>query len=65
MARSNRKEVPEAAKALNNMKMEIANQMGVDFNGDKGNLTSRQAGSVGGEMTKRLIRQAEQNMSNK
>ncbi len=64
MARSNKKVVPEAAKALDSMKMEIANQMGVNFSaGDNGNLTSRQAGSVGGEMTKRLIQQAEQNMS--
>lgn len=63
-SRSNRQMVPEARQALNNMKMEIANEFGVDYNqGDKGNLTSRQNGSVGGEMTRRLVRQAEQSMS--
>lgn len=63
---SNSTVVPQAKQALNNMKMEIANELGVNFNqGDKGNLTSRQNGSVGGEMTRRLVRQAEQNMANK
>lgn len=51
-------------KGLKNLKTEVASQLGVSLNdGDNGNLTSRQAGSVGGEMVKRLISQAEQNLS--
>ena len=51
--------VPEAKNALNNMKYEIANEMGVNLKqGYNGDITSKQAGSVGGEMVKRLINQA-------
>ncbi len=58
MAR-NKAVVPEAKNALNNMKYEIANEMGVNLKqGYNGDLTSKQAGSVGGEMVKRLINQA-------
>ncbi len=49
---------------LNNMKNEVAREVGVtlkqDYNGD---LTSRQAGSIGGMMVKKMIEQYEQNMS--
>lgn len=63
---ANSKLVPEARGALNNMKYEIANELGVQFSqGYNGDLTSRQAGSVGGEMVKRMIQQAENSMSNK
>ena len=56
---------PEAAKNLSNMKYEIANQLGVNLKqGYNGDLTSREAGSVGGEMVKRMISYAEQNMTN-
>ena len=61
---SNRTLVPEARQALDNMKYEIANQMGVNYQGDKGNLTSRQNGSVGGEMVRRMISDYERSMSN-
>ena len=55
-----------AAKALDSMKMEIANQMGVNFSaGDNGNLTSRQAGSVGGQMVKKMIEAQERQMAGK
>lgn len=55
--------VPEAKGALDNMKMEVANQLGVNLKqGYNGDLTSKQNGSVGGEMTKRLIQQAESSM---
>jgi hypothetical protein len=58
MAR-NRVVVPEAKNALNNMKYEIANEMGINLKqGYNGDLTSKEAGSVGGEMVKRLINQA-------
>ena len=54
---NNKKVVPEAKQALDNMKYEIANQIGVNLKqGYNGDLTSKQNGSVGGEMTKRLVR---------
>ncbi|GEN36842.1 alpha/beta-type small acid-soluble spore protein [Aneurinibacillus danicus] len=49
--------VPTAASALDQMKYEIAAEFGVQLGPD---TTSRQNGSVGGEMTKRLVRMAEQ-----
>lgn len=59
MARS-RNLVPEAKSALDNLKMEVASQIGVNLKkGDNGDLTSRQNGSVGGEMVKRMIQYAE------
>lgn len=61
---SNRAEVPQAKEALNRFKMEIANELGVPLKqGYNGDLTSKQNGSVGGEMVKRMIRQQEQQMS--
>lgn len=64
MARSNKKLVPQATQALDNMKYEIATSFGINLkNGYNGDLTSRQNGSVGGEMVKRMIQQYEQSMS--
>ncbi|SNS05992.1 Small, acid-soluble spore protein, alpha/beta type [Anaerovirgula multivorans] len=65
--RGNRIVVPEARQALNQMKTEIANELGLtNYEAtDKGNLTSRENGYVGGYMVKRLIEQAERNMSGK
>jgi hypothetical protein len=61
---SNRSEVPQAREALDRFKMEIANEIGVPLKqGYNGDLTSKQNGSVGGEMVKRMIRQQEQQMS--
>lgn len=61
---SNSKLVPQAKGALENMKYEIANELGVKFKqGYNGDLTARQAGSIGGEMVRRMIQQAESNMS--
>lgn len=67
MARSNRIVVPEAKMALNQMKAEIASELGLANyeSTDKGNLSSRQNGYVGGYMVKRLIEQAERSMSGK
>ena len=57
--------VPEAKDALNNMKYEIANELGINLKqGYNGDLPSRQAGYIGGYMVKRLIEQAERAMSN-
>ena len=48
---SNKALVPEAKKALNQFKMEAANEVGVTLNqGYNGDLTARQAGSIGGQM---------------
>ena len=56
--------VPEARKALDNMKYEIAGELGINLKqGYNGDLPSRQAGYIGGYMTKRLIEQAERAMS--
>ena len=58
--------VPEARDALNNMKYEIARELGVDYQqAYKGNLSARENGYVGGYMVKRLIEQAEKNMAGK
>ncbi len=58
MAR-NKALVPESRNSLDKMKYEIANELGVNLKeGYNGDLTSRQNGSVGGEMVKRMINQA-------
>jgi hypothetical protein len=58
---SNKKLVPQSQAALDNMKYEIATSFGINLkNGYNGDLTSRQNGSVGGEMVKRMIQQYEQ-----
>ena len=53
--------------ALNNLKTEVANELGMSNydQTDKGNLTARQNGYVGGYMTKRLVEMAEQQLSGK
>ncbi|MFU0823994.1 alpha/beta-type small acid-soluble spore protein [Clostridium sp.] len=62
MARSNRALVPEAREGLNRFKMEAANAVGVPLkNGYNGDLTARQAGSIGGQMVKTMIEQYERN----
>ena len=62
-----KKAVPEAKSALNQMKLEIANEVGIaNYDSvDKGNLTARQNGYVGGYMTKKLVEMAEQQMTGK
>ncbi|SHK43739.1 Small, acid-soluble spore protein, alpha/beta type [Caminicella sporogenes DSM 14501] len=67
MATYNKKVVPEAKAALNQMKYEIANELGLSNYQtiDKGNLTARQNGYVGGYMTKRLVEMAEKQLSGK
>ena len=63
MTSSNRKVVPEAAEALNKFKYEVASEVGVTLkDGYNGNLSSRDAGRIGGNMVKKLIAQAENNM---
>lgn len=53
---SNRLVVPEAQEAMNKFKMEAANEVGVNLKeGYNVHLTSREAGSVGGQMVKKMI----------
>jgi len=55
--------IPESKGAMDQLKMEVANSLNVNLQqGYNGNLTSREAGSIGGEMVKRMIAYAEQNM---
>ncbi|PID23158.1 spore protein [Sporosarcina sp. P3] len=58
---SNQLLVPGVQQAINQMKEEIANEFGVNLGPDS---TSRANGSVGGEITKRLVRQAQSQMNN-
>ena len=63
MAKSNKTLVPEAKEALNQFKMEAANEVGVNLKqGYNGDLTSKQAGSVGGQMVKKMIQSYENGM---
>lgn len=58
--------VPEAKAALDNMKFEIARELGINFKqGYNGDLSSRENGYVGGYMVKRLVEQAERQMAGK
>ena len=53
--------VPEARKAMDQFKMEAANEVGVTLkDGYNGDLTSRQAGSIGGQMVKKMIQAYEE-----
>lgn len=55
--------VPEARKAMERFKMEAANEVGVDLKqGYNGHLTSREAGSVGGQMVKKMIESYENSL---
>ncbi len=55
--------VPQAREALNKFKMEAASEVGVNLKqGYNGDLTSRQAGSVGGQMVKKMIEAYENGM---
>ena len=64
MANSNRVIVPAARAALDQFKMEAANEVGVNLKqGYNGDLTSKQNGSVGGYMVKKMIEAQERSMS--
>ena len=55
--------VPQAKEAMDRFKMEVANELGVNLkNGYNGDLTSREAGSVGGEMVRQMIKKQEESM---
>ena len=60
---ANKSSVPEAREALNRFKMEAASEVGVNLkNGYNGDLTSKQAGSIGGQMVKKMIDAYEKGM---
>ena len=60
---SNKKLVPEAMTALDKFKYEVASEVGVNLKqGYNGDLSSRDAGRIGGQMVKKLIQQAENQM---
>jgi hypothetical protein len=60
---SNRINIPEAREAMNRFKMEAAGEVGVNLKqGYNGDLTSKQAGSVGGQMVKKMIEAYENGM---
>ena len=67
MASTNSKMTNKQAKAaLDKFKYEVANELGVNLKqGYNGDLTSREAGSIGGEMVKRLVAQAANQMQSK
>ena len=60
---SNRLVIPAAREAMDKFKMEAASEVGVNLkDGYNGDLTSRQAGSVGGQMVKKMIESYEKNL---
>ena len=66
MASNSKMTNKQAKAALDQFKMEVANELGVNLKqGYNGDLTSREAGSIGGEMTKRLVAQAANQMQTK
>lgn len=64
MARSNKVLVPDAKQNLDSFKMEVANSLNVNLKqGYNGDISAKEAGSVGGNMVKRMIQYAENNMN--
>jgi len=60
---NSKKLVPEAKEAMDKFKMEAANEVGVNLKqGYNGDITAKQAGSVGGQMVKKMIMNAENAM---
>lgn len=63
---SNIKAVPEAMDALDKFKYEVASEVGVTLkDGYNGNISARDAGKIGGNMVRKMIQQAENNMIGK
>ncbi len=62
---SNSMAVPEAKEAMKQFKEEVASELGVNLkDGYNGDLTSKEAGSIGGEMVKKMIMRQEEQMKN-
>lgn len=65
-SKSGQMEVPEAKAAMSRFKEEVASELGVPLKeGYNGDLTSAQAGSIGGEMVRKMIRKQEEQMGGK
>ena len=63
---SNKTMVPEAKAAMEQFKMQAANEVGVNLqNGYNGDLTARQAGSIGGQMVKKMVESYENSLKTK
>ena len=63
---NSKKVVPEAMSALDKFKYEVASEVGVNLKeGYNGDISSRDAGRIGGNMVKKMIQQVENNMANK
>ncbi len=63
---NNKKLVPEAMDALDRFKYEVASEVGVNLkNGYNGDISSKDAGKIGGNMVKKMIQQAENQMIGK
>lgn len=61
--KNNQMEVPESKAAMDRFKTEVASELGVNLKeGYNGDLTSREAGSIGGEMVRRMIKNQEDQM---
>lgn len=61
--KTNRVEVPEAKAAMDRFKTEVASELGVNLKeGYNGDLTSREAGSIGGEMVRRMVKSYEESI---
>ena len=60
---SNRINVPEARKAMSNMKHEVASELGITLS--DGNIAAKDAGHIGGNMVKKMIEAQERSMSGK
>ena len=66
MTSSNKKVVPEAMDSLEKFKYEVASEVGVNLkNGYNGNISAKDAGKIGGNMVRKMIEQAENQMANK
>ena len=63
MTNNNQKVVPEAREALDKFKYEVASEVGVNLKqGYNGDISAKDAGRIGGQMVRKLIQQAENNM---
>ena len=62
-SKTNRVEVPEAKAAMDRFKTEVASELGVNLKeGYNGDLTSKEAGSIGGDIVRRMIKKQEEQM---
>ena len=66
MKNNNQINIPEARQAMNNMKQEVANELGITLNKDyNGNLASKDAGHIGGQMVRKMVEEYQRQHSGK